>query len=136
MKQRCRKGFNRRCAGFKEARAHLLYSQARVSPDGRYVGYVTNDIGKYRVFLYDFEKGKRKKILKSGYRSYLQETDVLFPRAGVASKRPGDGHDPRAERKTVVGLLHACDKKNGSTTGCSISKRSLTFRIRPTGNTC
>src|SRR4029078_6821726 len=44
-----------------------------------YLGYVTNDLGKYRVYLYDFEKGKRKKIMKSGYRSYLQETDVSYP---------------------------------------------------------
>jgi WD40 repeat protein len=60
-------------------KAKLLYSQLKASPDGRYAVYATNDIGKYKVYLYDLVRHKKKKILRSGYRSYTQETDVSFP---------------------------------------------------------
>jgi Tol biopolymer transport system component len=63
----------------KKPKSHLIYSQLKVSPDGRYAVYVTNDIGKYKIYLYDLVNNKKKKILRSGYRSYTQETDVSFP---------------------------------------------------------
>ena len=57
----------------------ILYSQLRTSSDGRYSVYVSNDLGKYKVKLFDSEKRRTKRILKSGYRSYTQETDLSFP---------------------------------------------------------
>jgi len=66
-------------AVIKNPKAEMIYNQAKVSPDGRYVAYVRNDLGKYKVYIYDLEKKKRTKILRSGYRSYTQETDASFP---------------------------------------------------------
>ena len=40
---------------------------------------MANNLGKYKVYLYDHERKKRKRILKSGYRSYAHETDISFP---------------------------------------------------------
>ena len=57
----------------------LIYNQLKVSPDGRYAAYVTNDLGKYKVKLLDINKKKTKRIKKGGYRSYVQETDESFP---------------------------------------------------------
>ncbi len=63
----------------KKPKPFLLYSQEKVSPDGRYVAYVSNDLGRYKVWLIDVEKNKKKNLKRSGYRSFVQETDVSFP---------------------------------------------------------
>lgn len=63
----------------RKAKAKLLYTQLRTSPDGRYSAYVSNDLGRYKLYLYDHDKKKRKIILRGGYRSYIQETDLTFP---------------------------------------------------------
>jgi hypothetical protein len=41
-----------------------VYSQAKVSPDGKKVAYVTNEMGQYKVFIYNSETKKHKRILK------------------------------------------------------------------------
>ena len=56
-----------------------IVSQVKVSPDGNSVAYVTNDLGKYKVWLYDVRKNKRKRIAKGGYKSQTQITDLSFP---------------------------------------------------------
>jgi hypothetical protein len=56
-----------------------IYSQVKISPDGSTVAYVTNDIGKYRVWLYDMKTKKSKRILKGGYKSIEQKNDLSFP---------------------------------------------------------
>jgi Tol biopolymer transport system component len=43
-----------------------VYSQVKVSPDGNYAIYTTNEMGQYKIWLYDFQKNKTKRILKSG----------------------------------------------------------------------
>ncbi|HRH67488.1 MAG TPA: hypothetical protein PLU53_14385, partial [Bacteroidia bacterium] len=63
----------------KRPRPTVLYSQLRTSSDGRYSVYVSNDLGKYKVKLFDAERKCTKRILKGGYRSYTQETDPSFP---------------------------------------------------------
>jgi hypothetical protein len=60
-------------------RAKFNYSQLKASPDGHYAAFTTNEIGKYKVWLYDLEKKKRKKIKKGNYKTLIQETDLSFP---------------------------------------------------------
>lgn len=55
------------------------YSQAKFSPDGMTLAYVTNDIGKYRVWLYDRNSKRKKCILKGGYKSIEQRNDLSYP---------------------------------------------------------
>lgn len=43
-----------------------FYSKLKVSPDGNYVIYTTNEMGQYKIWLYDIQKQKAKRILKSG----------------------------------------------------------------------
>ena len=43
------------------------------------MAYVTNDLGKYRVWLYDMQRGKSRCIQKGGYKSLEQKNDVSFP---------------------------------------------------------
>ena len=63
----------------KRPKASILYSQLHTSPDGRYSTYISNELGKYKLMLYDQEKKKARRIFKKGYRSYTQETDISFP---------------------------------------------------------
>ncbi len=56
-----------------------IVSQVKVSPDGNSVAYVTNNLGKYKVWLYDTRKNKCKRIAKGGYKSQTQITDLSFP---------------------------------------------------------
>ncbi len=47
-------------------KAARVYSQLKVSPDGNFVLYTTNEMGQYKIWLYDVQKKKAKRILKSG----------------------------------------------------------------------
>ena len=68
----------RRRIKFKNKR-NLPVSQLKVSPDGRQVVYVTNEIGKYKVYLQDVRTGDREVIFKSGFRNAFQATDYNYP---------------------------------------------------------
>ncbi len=51
----------------KKPKITRVYSQAKVSPDGNYLVYATNELGQYKVFLQDLKNKKRpRRILKSG----------------------------------------------------------------------
>lgn len=63
----------------KRPKTRLNYTQLRTSKDGRYSAYVRNDLGRYKIRIYDETKKKTRCVIKSGYRSYSQETDVSFP---------------------------------------------------------
>ncbi len=87
----------------------LPLSQLKISPDGLRIAYVSNDIGKWRVYVQDFATGKRKRILKGGSRNALQATDYNYPliawnpdnqRLGVLYERRDVGHLVQIDLKT------------------------------------
>ena len=41
------------------------YSQFKLSPDGMYASYVSNELGQYRVWIYDIAEKKSKQIFKA-----------------------------------------------------------------------
>ncbi len=45
-----------------------IYSQFKFSPDGEHMGFVTNEMGQYKVWLYNLESGKLKKLCKKEYK--------------------------------------------------------------------
>ena len=63
----------------KKTKKDILYTRVNTGPDSRYSVFTTNDLGKYKIKLRNHQDKKTKKILKSGYRSYMFETDVSFP---------------------------------------------------------
>ncbi len=63
-----------------------MVNQVKVSPDGSKIAYVTNDLGKYRVWVYDSRTNKRKRIAKGGFKSQQQTVDLTYP---VLAWHPG-----------------------------------------------
>lgn len=59
-------------------KATRIYAQMKVSPDGNYVLYTTNEMGQYKIWLYDVQKNKAKRILKSGQK-IDRPSDQSFP---------------------------------------------------------
>ena len=62
----------------KRSKSSRVYSQLKVSPDGKYVAFATNQIGRYKVWVYDFEKKKAKPIMRFGYK-IDRMTDYSYP---------------------------------------------------------
>jgi Tol biopolymer transport system component len=58
---------------------NLPVTQIKISPDGRRLAYVTNDIGKYKVYVHDLTTGKREVVHKDGFRNIFQTTDYNYP---------------------------------------------------------
>ncbi|HNR20345.1 MAG TPA: hypothetical protein PKN75_08895 [Bacteroidia bacterium] len=56
-----------------------ILREVKVSPDGSMVAYVSNDIGKYRIHIFDVKSGKSTRIAKGGYKSIQQENDLSVP---------------------------------------------------------
>ncbi|MEM1319180.1 MAG: hypothetical protein AAGG75_02930 [Bacteroidota bacterium] len=57
----------------------LPLTQLKISPDGKKIAYVSNDIGKYKVYIQDIRTGDRKLVLKGGFRNAFQATDYNYP---------------------------------------------------------
>lgn len=81
----------------------LPISQLKVSPNGQQVVYVTNEIGKYKVYLQDIGTGDRQVIHKGGFRNAFQETDYSYPL--VAWSPSGTEIAVVYERRDVIKLL-------------------------------
>jgi hypothetical protein len=57
----------------------LPFTQVKLSPDGKQLAYVQNEIGKWKVFLQEISSGKRTLILRGGTRNPFQATDYQYP---------------------------------------------------------
>ena len=57
---------------------YRTFTQPSISPNGKYIAYVSNDEGKIRLWLQDLQSGKRQQLFKAGYRSD-ENIDTSFP---------------------------------------------------------
>lgn len=62
----------------KKIREHLVYNRPVVGPKGNNMAYVSNNLGKYKIYLKDLRTGKRKCIFRGGYR-LDEKTDYSYP---------------------------------------------------------
>jgi len=62
----------------KKPRKKSVYQTARISPNGNYIAYVTNQSGKSKIWIYENATEKRKKVYKDGYK-IDQITDFSYP---------------------------------------------------------
>ncbi len=56
----------------------VVFGRPNLSPFGKYVAYTSNELGKYKIFLYDIARGKKKKIFQRGV-MIDTKTDYSYP---------------------------------------------------------
>ena len=57
---------------------YRTFTQPSISPNGKFIAYVSNDEGKIRLWLEDLQSGKRQQLFSAGYRSD-ENSDTSFP---------------------------------------------------------
>ncbi len=62
----------------KKIKQQRVYNRLKLSPDGENVAYVSNEMGKYKVWIYNSVKNNNKKIMKSGHK-LDDKTDYSYP---------------------------------------------------------
>lgn len=65
-------------------RKNVVYDQATISPDGKLLAYVTNDEGKYKIWVYNTETEKTRLLMRREYK-----------RANPMNKPNNPGTDPK-----------------------------------------
>lgn len=64
-----------------KTKKNIVYQQFKISPDGKYAAYVTNQLGQYKLWLQDLETNERKRIVK-GEQKLNRINDFSFPVLG------------------------------------------------------
>lgn len=64
----------------------LVVNQVKISPDGRYTAFVTNQYGKYKVCIQEKGSQRKKRIWKGGYKDVSTLPDHSYP---VLTWHPG-----------------------------------------------
>lgn len=59
-------------------RNSIIYYQAKQNPGGEKIAYVSNEMGQYKIWIYDTHTEKSEKILKHGHR-IKQINDYTYP---------------------------------------------------------
>jgi len=57
----------------------IYYTQIKISPDGQRIAYVTNNKGKYRVFILTPSTGVEQEVFDGGYKVINQKIDKQIP---------------------------------------------------------
>jgi hypothetical protein len=58
---------------------NLPLYQLKVSPDGKRAAWVSNHLGRWRVWVQDLKTGKKKQVLAGGIKNALQTPDYNYP---------------------------------------------------------
>ncbi len=51
-----------------KSKKRTVYDQFEFGPNGRYAAYSSNELGQYKVFIYDTKKDEKKRIFKEGHK--------------------------------------------------------------------
>ena len=62
----------------KRTKKQRIYNQVKISPDGRYIAYASNQDGRYIIWMYDSKTSKTKRVL-SRENKIDQITDYSYP---------------------------------------------------------
>jgi hypothetical protein len=55
-----------------------VYQEVKVNPNGKYIAYVTNQMGQYKIWIYNKETGETERIYKKEHK-LEQITDYSYP---------------------------------------------------------
>lgn len=99
----------------KKYRKETEYYQPRISPDGHYIAYASNNLGRRKIHLIDLEKRKTKVIYRTGWRTITQWTDESTPLIAWSPKSDKVGFI--FDKKNIVRLgEYAVKKEKGKPT--------------------
>lgn len=62
----------------KKIRDNVVYDRPVINPLGGSIAYVTNDMGRYKIYVQDLQGGKKKCIWRGGYK-LDEKTDYSYP---------------------------------------------------------
>ncbi|HDR68740.1 MAG TPA: hypothetical protein ENN61_06770, partial [Bacteroidaceae bacterium] len=62
----------------KRSNRRRVYQNIKISPDSRFIAYATNQRSQYKIWIYDSETGKHKRIIKRGVK-LEQIPDYSYP---------------------------------------------------------
>jgi hypothetical protein len=62
----------------RKSKREQVYQQVRVSPDGQYIAYITNDWGRKKIWLYNQSGGRQRVIFRTDPK-LDQESDKSYP---------------------------------------------------------
>ncbi len=118
----------------KRPRQIKKITQFKISPDGKFAAYVTNQMGQYKLYLYNFEKESTKRIMKVGKKldrinDYSYPLVAWHPTSELLAiiteekgfvaltyynieKRKKEAHPPLYDFDKVLDLSYADDGKN------------------------
>lgn len=91
---------------------NLIVTDVQLSPDGKQLMYVTNELGKYRVWLYDMKTGDQKKLMGGSFRNPFQQADYEYP-SFTWGRRSGQLYGVYEKRDKLY--LKEWDLRNGET---------------------
>ncbi len=114
------------------SRKEQLYQQVRISPDGRFIAYVTNDWGRKKIWLYDQSTGKQKVIFRAEPR-FEQKTDNSYP---VIGWHPGGNIFTfiNEEKADLVIYFYRLNEKNLEKRNLLYFDKVLDFSYSPDGS--
>lgn len=55
------------------------YYEPKLSPDGKHIAYAGNDMGRYKVYLFNTETNKKRVVFRGGFRTNTLFTDESIP---------------------------------------------------------
>ena len=109
-----------------------LYQQVKVSPDGAYISYVTNDWGRKKILLYNQSTGKQKVIFRAEPK-FEQKTDNTYP---VIAWHPSGKILTyiNEEKAGLVIYFYRVDEKNREKRNMIYFDKILDFSYSPEGS--
>lgn len=91
------------------------YSQFKLSPDGRYAAFVSDELGQKKVWLFDFAKDKVKRLMVMGHK-LMRINDEVYP---LLAWHPGGK------------VLSVISEKKGQVQLTFYTPESKTFQSKP-----
>lgn len=88
----------------RKQRRQVLFKEVKISPNGEYIAYTTNEKGQQRVFLYNTLTNKQEVILRNGSPSFTQALDYTYPLVAWSKKgtKIAIVYEKRDEMKLMV----------------------------------
>ncbi len=114
-----------------KTRKHRTYSRFVQSPDGRHMAWVSNEMGQYKIWVYEVATGKVRKILK-GEKKLNRIVDRSFP---VLAWHPSSGALTYAvERKGQLYMgTYTLEDRKTSVKDVFMLKKILSMAYSPDG---